>query len=113
MDTGVARKPIVDMDAYRHQLNARRDPIAGTLVQVFARLRRQPKRVVFAEGEEEQVIRAAASFVHQGLGTALLVGREDRVRQSAHENGIELGEGIEIVNARLVDPQRRLHQLPV
>ncbi len=101
MDTGVARKPIVDMDAYRHQLNARRDPIAGTLVHVFDRLRRQPKRVVFAEGEEEQVIRAAASFVHQGLGTALLVGREDRVRQSAQENGIELGEGIEVVNARL------------
>jgi len=101
MDTGVARKPIVDMDAYRHQLNARRDPIAGTLVQVFNRLRRQPKRVVFAEGEEEQVIRAAASFVHQSLGTALLVGREDRVRQSAREAGIELGEGIEIVNARM------------
>jgi malate dehydrogenase (oxaloacetate-decarboxylating)(NADP+) len=101
MDTGVARKPIVDMAAYRHQLNARRDPVAGTLVHVFDRLRRQPKRVVFAEGEEEQVIRAAASFVHQGLGTALLVGREDRVRQSAQENGIELGEGIEIVNARL------------
>ena len=101
MDTGVARKPIVDMGAYRHQLNARRDPIAGTLVQVFNRLRRQPKRVVFAEGEEEQVIRAACSFVHQGLGSALLVGREDRVRQSARDNGIELGEGIEIVNARL------------
>ena len=101
MDTGVARKPIVDMTAYRHQLNARRDPIAGTLVQVFDRLRRQPKRVVFAEGEEEQVIRAACSFVHQGLGSALLVGREDRVRQSARDNGIELGEGIEIVNARL------------
>jgi malate dehydrogenase (oxaloacetate-decarboxylating)(NADP+) len=101
MDTGVARKPIVDMTAYRHQLNARRDPIAGTLVQVFDRLRRQPKRVVFAEGEEEQVIRAACSFVHQSLGSALLVGREDRVRQSARDNGIELGEGIEIVNARL------------
>jgi malate dehydrogenase (oxaloacetate-decarboxylating)(NADP+) len=101
MDTGVARKPIVDMTAYRHQLNARRDPIASTLVQVFDRLRRQPKRVAFAEGEEEQVIRAAASFVQQGLGTALLIGREDRVRQSANETGIELGEGIEIVNARL------------
>jgi malate dehydrogenase (oxaloacetate-decarboxylating)(NADP+) len=101
MDTGVARKPIVDMDAYCHQLNARRDPIAGTLVHVFDRLRRQPKRVVFAEGEEEQVIRAATSFVHQGLGTALLVGREDRVRQSAHESGVDLGDGIEIVNARL------------
>jgi len=100
MDTGVARKPIVDMDAYRQQLNARRDPVAGTLVQVFARLRRSPKRVVFAEGEEEQVIRAAASFVHQGLGSALLVGREDRVQATARDVGIEL-EGIEIINARL------------
>src|SRR5499427_5955792 len=101
MDTGVARKPIVDMDAYRHQLSARRDPIAGILVQVFNRLRRQPKRVVFAEGEEEQVIRAAASFVHQGLGSALLVGRETRVRETAANSGLELGNGIEIINARL------------
>ncbi|HEX3441107.1 MAG TPA: phosphate acyltransferase, partial [Pseudolabrys sp.] len=100
MDTGVARKPIADMDAYREQLNARRDPAAGTLVQVFSRLRRSPKRVVFAEGEEEQVIRAAAAFVDQGLGTALLVGREDRVQHAAKEAGIEL-DGIEIVNARL------------
>ena len=101
MDTGVARKPIVDMEVYRHQLLTRRDPVAGVLQQVFARLRRQPKRVVFAEGEEEQVIRAAASFVHQGLGTAQLVGREDRVRETARELGIELGEGIEVVNAAL------------
>src|SRR5665213_1769623 len=101
MDTGVARKPIVDMDAYRQQLNARRDPIAETMVQVYARLRRSPKSVVFAEGEEEQVIRAAASFVQQGLGTALLVGREDRVKEAAREAGIELGEGIEIINAAM------------
>ncbi|MCC6889754.1 MAG: NADP-dependent malic enzyme, partial [Hyphomicrobiales bacterium] len=101
MDTGVARKPIKDMDAYRQQLRSRRDPIAGVLQQVFQRLRRSPKRVAFAEGEEEQVIRAAASFVQQGLGTALLVGREDRVRASARQLGIELGGSIEIINARL------------
>jgi malate dehydrogenase (oxaloacetate-decarboxylating)(NADP+) len=89
------------MVAYKHQLEARRDPIAGTLVQVYAKLRRSPKRVVFAEGEEEQVIRAAASFVAQGLGTALLVGREDRVREAAKEAGIALGGGIEIINAAL------------
>src|SRR5579884_3504742 len=71
MDTGVARKPIVDMDAYREQLRSRRDPVAGLLSNIFTRLRREPKRVVFAEGEEEQVIRAAASFVHQGLGSAI------------------------------------------
>jgi malate dehydrogenase (oxaloacetate-decarboxylating)(NADP+) len=101
MDSGVARKPIVDMDAYRQALRSRRDPVAGVLARVFERLRRNPKRVVFAEGEEEQVIRAAASFVHQGLGTAQLVGREERVRETAKAAGIELGGGIEIINARL------------
>src|SRR3954453_2266652 len=101
MDSGVARKPIEDMAAYREHLMGRRDPVVGVLQQVFARLRRQPKRVVFAEGEEEQVIRAAASFVQQGLGTAQLVGREDRVRATAEELGIELGGGIEIFNAAL------------
>jgi len=101
MDSGVARRPIVDMDAYQHQLRSRLDPVAGILQRVFQRLRRQPKRVVFAEGEEEQVIRAAASFVHQGLGTAQLVGREDRVRETAAALGVELGGGIQIVNAAL------------
>jgi malate dehydrogenase (oxaloacetate-decarboxylating)(NADP+) len=101
MQTGVARRPIVDMDAYRQQLRNRRDPVAGVLQRVFDRLRRAPKRVVFAEGEEEQVIRAAASFVNQGLGSALLVGREDRVMESARNLGIEIGENIEIVNARV------------
>jgi len=101
MDTGVARKPIIDTDGYRQQLRSRRDPVAGVLSRVFERLRRQPKRVVFAEGEEDQVIRAAASFVHQGLGTAQLVGREERVRETAANMGIELGGGIEIINARL------------
>jgi malate dehydrogenase (oxaloacetate-decarboxylating)(NADP+) len=101
METGVARKPIVDMEAYSQQLRSRRDPIAGVLQRVYERLRRRPQRVVFAEGEEEQVIRAAASFVQQGLGTALLVGREDRVRASAAALGVELGGGIEIINAAL------------
>jgi malate dehydrogenase (oxaloacetate-decarboxylating)(NADP+) len=101
MDSGVARKPIVDMDAYRQALRMRRDPVAGVLARVFDRLRRSPKRVVFAEGEEEQVIRAAASFVQQGLGTAHLVGREERVRETVKNTGIELGDGIQIINARL------------
>jgi malate dehydrogenase (oxaloacetate-decarboxylating)(NADP+) len=101
IETGVARKPIADMDAYRSQLASRRDPVAGILQRVYQRLRRRPQRVVFAEGEEEQVIRAAASFVHQGLGSALLVGREDRVRETARGLGVELGGGIEIINAAL------------
>ena len=67
---------------------------------VYKRLRRRPRRVVFAEGEEEQVIRAAATFVHQGLGSALLVGRE-AVRETAQALGVELGGNIEIINAAL------------
>ena len=101
METDVARKPIADMEAYKHALQSRRDPAASVLQQVFNRVRRAPKRVVFAEGEEEQVIRAAASFVHQGLGTALIVGREDIVRENARAAGVEIGEGMEITNARL------------
>src|SRR5215211_7725524 len=103
MDTEVARRPIVDARAYKATLSARRDPIAGTLNGIFERVRKFPKRVVFAEGEEEQVIRAATSYVNQGLGTAILVGREDRVLQTAEAAGLDLAnrEGIEIHNARL------------
>lgn len=103
MDSGVARRPIVDMRSYKAQLSARRDPVAGTLNGIFERVRRFPKRVVFAEGEEEKVIRAAISFVNQGLGRAILVGREDRILETATAAGIELEgrEGVELHNARL------------
>ena len=101
MDSGVARRPIVDISAYRAELSARRDPIAGLMHTIYDRVRRDPKRVVFAEGEEEQVIRAALSFVAQGLGRPILVGREDRVAQAAKSAGLELGDQIEVHNARL------------
>jgi malate dehydrogenase (oxaloacetate-decarboxylating)(NADP+) len=101
MDTGVARRPIIDMEAYAQTLRNRRDPIAGVLQRVYERLRRQPKRVVFAEGEEEQVIRAAVSFASRGLGTAILVGREQRVKDTAKLAGVEIPEGVEIHNAAL------------
>ena len=100
MDSGVAKKPIVDFAAYQAQLSARRDPVAGALQRIVERVRRYPKRVVFAEGEEEQVIRAAVSFVNQGYGSAILVGRENRISQIATMAGIDLEDkGIEIRNA--------------
>jgi malate dehydrogenase (oxaloacetate-decarboxylating)(NADP+) len=102
MDSGVARKPIVDMKEYGAHLSARRDPVAGALMTIIERVRRYPKRVVFAEGEEEQVIRAAVSFVNQELGRAILVGREERIRQTAARIGLELEDkNLEIHNARL------------
>ncbi|MEL7528650.1 MAG: NADP-dependent malic enzyme [Pseudomonadota bacterium] len=104
MDSGVAKRPIVDMEAYKLQLSARRDPIAGTLQRIFSKVRQQPKRVVFAEGEEEPVIRAAAAFVAQGLGEAILIGREDEITNMAHQAGVDIDRpGISIQNARLSD----------
>ena len=104
MDSGVARRPLVDMEAYKHQLSARRDPVAGTLQRIFSKVRQQPKRVVFAEGEEEPTIRAATSFVSQGLGEAILIGREDEIQSMAERAGIDINRpGISIQNARLSD----------
>jgi malate dehydrogenase (oxaloacetate-decarboxylating)(NADP+) len=102
METGVARKPIVDMKEYGAHLSARRDPVAGALMTIIERVRRYPKRVVFAEGEEEQVIRAATSFVNQGLGRAILVGREERIKRTASQVGLDIEDkNLEIHNARL------------
>jgi malate dehydrogenase (oxaloacetate-decarboxylating)(NADP+) len=102
MDSGVARKPILNLEKYQQELSARRDPIASTLQRIYERVRRQPKRVVFAEGEEEQVMRAAASYVNQKLGTAILLGREEQIRETARNAGVDLSKaGIEIINARL------------
>ena len=102
MESGVARKEIEDLGAYAHELSARRDPIAAATQRIYEHVRSHPKRVVFAEGEEEQVIRAAVSFVNQGLGHAILVGREERVFETATFLGIDLEtKGISVQNARL------------
>ena len=102
MESGVARKPILDLDRYAQELSARRDPIASTLQRIYDRVRRQPKRIVFAEGEEEQVMRAAVAYVNQKLGTAILLGRDDVIKENARHAGIELDKpGLEIINARL------------
>jgi malate dehydrogenase (oxaloacetate-decarboxylating)(NADP+) len=102
METGVARKAIDDLDAYARELSARRDPIAATTQRLYERVRSQPKRVVFAEGEEEQVMRAAISFANQGLGTAILLGRDAPLKETAERAGIDLDRpGIEVVNARV------------
>ncbi len=83
--TGVARREMKDADAYRNQLTARLDPSAALFQRVTASVRANPKRVVFAEGEEELVIRAAAAFQNSGLGKSLLVGREEIIKAGIAE----------------------------
>jgi malate dehydrogenase (oxaloacetate-decarboxylating)(NADP+) len=105
MDTGVARKPILDMDAYRVSLAERLDPTAGFLQKVSGAVHNHGgKRIVFAEGEETAVIRAAYAFQTQGLGKSILCGREELVLANMRAAGIDPDEAkIEIVNARKSD----------
>jgi len=100
MDSGVARKPIVDMEAYAARLDARLDPAASFLHSIFSELKQEPKRVVFAEGEEEQVVRAANAFYNSGLGTPVLIGREQNIRETLIGTGLNERDGIEMHNAR-------------
>ncbi|MGE5504753.1 MAG: NADP-dependent malic enzyme [Actinomycetota bacterium] len=101
MDSGVARKPIVDMDGYRKELSARLDPTAASMQAITEVVKASPKRVVFAEGEEEKQIRAAVAFHNAGLGHPILIGRDDRIRETMRAIGLPAAEGLEIVNARL------------
>ncbi len=89
MKTGVAKKKIEDLNAYQFQLSARLDPSAGLFQMVTNAVRAKPKRVVFAEGEEDCVIRAAAAFQNAGMGKAILVGRPDEVKAGMRRAGID------------------------
>jgi malate dehydrogenase (oxaloacetate-decarboxylating)(NADP+) len=100
MDSGVARRPTIDMAGYSANLSARLDPVAGLLHHIFEKVRENPKRVVFAEGEEEQVVRAAASFLNAELGQAVLIGREQLIMDAINTTGVEFREEMEIHNAR-------------
>ena len=100
MDSGVARKPIVDMDAYIARLKGRLDPVAGWLQSTFEKVRASPKRVIFAEGEDPAVIRAAHTFFDQGFGQPLLVGTLDKVRETFATLGVTLRPEYELLDTR-------------
>jgi malate dehydrogenase (oxaloacetate-decarboxylating)(NADP+) len=101
MDSGVARRPLIDMEGYRVELASRLDPTANSLQLIFEQVRDNPKRVVFAEGEEEKVIRAALAFRNAGYGQPILIGREERIHNAMKEAGLGEIDGLEIHNARV------------
>lgn len=109
MDSGVARRPIIDEQAYRNELRARLDPTAGSLQLILDEVRAAPRRVVFAEGEEEKVIRAAVEFQKAGYGIPILIGRKDEVQKIMAEIGIEGSENIEIYNAREMEHREKYY----
>ena len=103
LESGVARMPIVDEDAYKNRLSARLDPAAVVMQPIYQKAKRLMKKVVFAEGEEEKVIRAALNFRELGLGIPVLVGRKENIEKALSEIGQQLHSGIEIVNAEISD----------
>ena len=100
MDTGAARRPIIDMEEYSLRLKARMDPTASILQSIQTRARNAQARMIFAEGDDPRVLRAAVSYQRTGLGKALVVGREADVAEKLEAAG--LGDAVselEIVNS--------------
>jgi len=100
MDSGVARKPIANFSQYKHELAARLNPTSHLMNLFFEKLRSEPKRMIFAEGEEEQMIRAAIQWRNQGYGLPVLVGNEELIKKKLRSLGSSV-KGIEITNAAL------------
>ncbi len=104
MDTGCARRPIIDMEAYENSLKDRLDPTSSILRSLYQRAKREQARIVFAEGDDERVVRAAVAYVRSGLGQAVVVGRDAQVQQFLDEAGMpEAISEIEVINAAKVD----------
>jgi malate dehydrogenase (oxaloacetate-decarboxylating)(NADP+) len=100
MDTGAARRPIVDMEGYELSLKTRMDPTASILRGINARARSAQARIIFAEGDDERVLRAAVLYQRQGFGKSIVVGRESDVNQRLEAAGLGDAAGeLEVVNA--------------
>jgi malate dehydrogenase (oxaloacetate-decarboxylating)(NADP+) len=98
-ESGVAQKPIADFEAYRQQLRARLNPTVSVMSLAYENARNNPKRVLFAEGEEPNVLRAAIAFKEGGYGTPVLVGRED-VYDLLGQMGVDNPRDYEVLNSR-------------
>jgi malate dehydrogenase (oxaloacetate-decarboxylating)(NADP+) len=100
MDTGVARRPIIDIEAYEISLKSRMDPTASILRGLNIRARTAQARMIFAEGDDPRVLRAAVNYQRSGLGKALVVGRASDVKAKLEEAGLaDATRELEVVNA--------------
>jgi malate dehydrogenase (oxaloacetate-decarboxylating)(NADP+) len=108
MDTGVAGRHIDDMEEYKKMLRHRLNPSMASVQLLFEAVRAHPQRVVFAEGEEEKMIRAALAYNNSGYGPAILIGRDEVILEKLKEMNLRLPEdgGVTIHNAAHGDRQR-------
>ena len=99
MKSGVARKNISDLEIYKDQLTNRLDPTMSLMQGINAKVRKNPKRVIFAEGEDENMLKAAIEFGRNKLGTPILIGTEKRIKEQLKNIGLDENYKIEIVNS--------------
>ena len=100
MKTGVARKNIPDLEVYKDQLTNRLDPTMSLMQGINAKVRKNPKRVIFAEGEDENMLKAAIEFGRNKLGTPILIGAEKRIKEQLKNIGLDENYKIQIVNSK-------------
>ena len=99
MDSGVAQKPIKDFDSYIDELEARLDPSVGLMQGINSKIKKTKKRIVFAEGEDEESLKAAIAFKNYGLGDPILIANKEKLNESLKKIGLDENFNIEITNS--------------
>ena len=108
MDTGVATRPLEDMEAYKRKLDGSVFKSALLMRPVFEAARSSPRKIVFAEGEDERVLRAAQAIIEETVETPILIGRPEVIQRRIEQAGLNLrlGDNVELVNPEN-DPRYR------
>ena len=105
MKSGVARKKIENLEKYKEELASRLDPSMNIMQGINAQIKRSQKRVVFAEGEDKNILKAAVAFKNSKLGIPILIGKEERVKEQLKNIGLDENFNIEIVSSK--DQEKR------
>ncbi|MDC6479823.1 NADP-dependent malic enzyme [Candidatus Pelagibacter sp.] len=105
MDSGVAKKPIKDFEVYKDQLKQRLDPSVTIMQGINSHIKKNQKRIVFADGEDENTLKAAIAFKNSKLGTPILIGKKSKIKERIKEIGYNENFDIEIVNSE--DKEKR------
>ena len=105
MDSGVARKPIIDFELYKDQLKQRLDPTVTIMQGINSYIKKNQKRIVFADGEDVNTLKAAIAFKNSKLGIPILIGKEEKIKEQIKKIGYDKNLDIEIVNSK--DTEKR------
>jgi malate dehydrogenase (oxaloacetate-decarboxylating)(NADP+) len=100
MDTGVARKKIENFEIYQDQLKQRLDPTVTIMQGINSYIKKNQKKIVFADGEDENTLKAAIAFKNSKLGVPILVGKEEKIKQQIKKIGYNENFDIEIINSK-------------